>query len=117
MNKNMKISTLAGCTFSEHDARIKNGLPCKVPHQFKKIHMLSLVSNVPVQIGFSQPAIVVHGYRSELLANLLAYLAIVSVAIWVSVVVTIVVRAGAHRRYRSVRRLQAEVKKRQAYRS
>ena len=78
--------------------------------------MLPPVGHLPGLIGFSQPAIVVYGYRSELLAKLVTYLAVVSVTIWLSVVVTVVLRAGAHRRYKSVRRLQAQVKKRSAYR-
>ena len=78
--------------------------------------MLSLVSNLPVSTVFSQPAVVIYGYRSELLAQLVAYLAIISTAIWLIVLLTMIIRLGAHRRYKSVRRLQLEVKKRSAYR-
>jgi hypothetical protein len=82
----------------------------------KILIMLPPVGNLPGLIGFSQPAIVIYGYRSELLAKLVTYLAAVSVAIWLGVIITVVLRAGAHHRYKSVRRLQAQVKKRSAYR-
>jgi hypothetical protein len=77
--------------------------------------MLSLVSNFPVQLGFSQHAVVIYGYRSELLAQLITYLAVISTCIWFTVLITVVIRVGAQRRYKSVRRLQLEVKKRSAY--
>lgn len=78
--------------------------------------MLSPVSTPAVTTLFSQPAIVIYGHRSELLARLITYLATVSFVIWVTVVATVIVRLGAHRRYKSVHRLQMEVKKKRAYR-
>jgi hypothetical protein len=80
-----------------------------------QVFMLSLVSNFPVNTVFSQPAIVIYGYRSELLAQLIAYLTIISTIIWLVVFLTHILRLGARRRYKSVRRLQGEVKKRSAY--
>jgi hypothetical protein len=81
-----------------------------------EVFMLSLVSISTAHIGFSHPAIVIYGYRSELLAQLIAYLAIISTIIWLTVLLTSFLRLGAHRRYKSVRRLQLEVKKRSVYR-
>lgn len=78
--------------------------------------MLPLVSIFPVDTVFSQPAIVIYGYRSELLAQLIAYLAIISTVIWLMVFLTHLLRLGARRRYKSIRRLQVEVKKRSVYR-
>lgn len=77
--------------------------------------MLSLVSNTSPPFDCSQLAIVIYGYRSELLAQLITYLAFISTAIWLTVVITIAIRLAAHRRYKSVRRLQTQVKKKSAY--